>query len=276
METLIKTARISYGILIAGLGAQQIMYGDFRPVILPQFPASPALATCAYIAGALLIIAGIAIIFDKKTRTVSLFLGGILLLLFICCQIPYELIADPNYKHLAVWTSAFKELALSGSALIVAGSFPDGDEYEQKKDFITSLVEKIIPLGSVFFSIMMIVFGIDHFLYAGWIATLVPNWMPGHVFWTYFAGAALICSGLAIIARVQVKLSALLLGIMIFLWFILLHIPRAIADPVSLQGNEISSVLESFGFSGIACLIAYRYQTKNAGEDVQLNREVLT
>jgi uncharacterized membrane protein YphA (DoxX/SURF4 family) len=273
METLLKAARISYGILIAGLGIQQIMYGAFRPVILPPWPTSTGLATCAYIAGALLIVAGGAIILDKQTRTVSLFLGGILLLLFALCQIPYELIADPNYKNLGVWTSAFKELALSGSAFIIAGSFP-GSSHHQKKSFIISLLEKMIPLGGVFFSVMMVVFGIDHFLYTAWIGTLVPNWIPGHIFWAYFAGVALIGSGLAIITKVQLKLSAILLGIMLFLWFILLHIPRAIVDPVSLQGNEVSSVLESFGFSGIAILIAYRYQTKNA--DIQLQREALT
>jgi len=44
---------------------------------------------------------------------------------------------------------------------------------------------------------------------------------------------------------------------MIFLWFILLHIPRAIADPYIEKGNEITSVFESLGFSGIAFLIAY-------------------
>jgi hypothetical protein len=43
---------------------------------------------------------------------------------------------------------------------------------------------------------------------------------------------------------------------MIFLWFIMLHIPRAIADPHSGNGNEWTSVFEALAFSGIAFLMA--------------------
>jgi hypothetical protein len=108
----------------------------------------------------------------------------------------------------------------------------------------------------------MISFGLDHFFYTDGISTIVPNWIPWHIFWTYFAGVALIGSGVTIILKIQLKLSALLLSLMIFLWLIVLHIPRAIADPYSLQGNEVSSVFEAFGFSGIAYLIAYGYNDR--------------
>jgi hypothetical protein len=53
------------------------------------------------------------------------------------------------------------------------------------------------------------------------------------------------------------KIVASLLGTMIFLWFIFLHIPRGIADPYSNRGNEMTSVIQSFGFSGVAFVIAF-------------------
>jgi hypothetical protein len=43
---------------------------------------------------------------------------------------------------------------------------------------------------------------------------------------------------------------------MIFLWFVLLHIPRAIADPFTNNGNEVASAFDALAFSGIAFLIA--------------------
>jgi len=49
---------------------------------------------------------------------------------------------------------------------------------------------------------------------------------------------------------------ALLLGLMLFFWVFMLHIPRAIADPHSGNGNEWASVFEALAFSGIAFLIA--------------------
>jgi len=45
---------------------------------------------------------------------------------------------------------------------------------------------------------------------------------------------------------------------MVFIWFLILHIPRAVVAPVTDNGNELSSVFESLGVSGIAFVIAYR------------------
>jgi uncharacterized membrane protein YphA (DoxX/SURF4 family) len=263
MDILIKAARVSFGIMIAGLGVQQIFYKAFRPVILPPWHLSfPGFVLCVYLLSAILIAGGVAIVFDKKTREVSLVFGGIFLLLFLFCQIPYELIADPYYGHLGEWAAAQKELVFAGGGFVVAGSFHAMKENDEKESFLMDLLEKVIPFGSVFMCITMISFGIDHLLYTKGISVLVPAWIPDPMFWTYFAGIALIGSGVTIILRIKLKLSALLLGLMIFIWLLILHIPRAIADPYSLQGNEISSVLEAFGFSGIAYLIAYGYHKK--------------
>ena len=102
----------------------------------------------------------------------------------------------------------------------------------------------------------MIVFGIDHFLYTEFVATLVPRWIPAPVFWTYFAAVALIGSGVAIILKIKIRLIGILLGIMLFIWFVILHIPRAVADPYVDKGNEVTSVFEALAFSGIAFVIA--------------------
>jgi hypothetical protein len=263
MEILNKSARMSYGIMIAALGVQQVVYKAFRPVIFPPWTStSQAFTLCVYLLSAILILGGMAIVFDKKAKMVSLILGGIFLLLFLFCQVPYLLLVDPYYKSLGEWADSQKELVFAGGAFVVAGSFPIGRENIGKENFLINLLEKLIPFGSVFFCITMISFGIDHFLYTKGISGLVPVWIPGAMFWTYFAGAALFCSGVTIILRIQLKLSALLLALMIFIWFIVLHIPRAIGDPYGLRGNEVSSVFEALGFSGIAYLIAYGYHRK--------------
>ena len=151
---------------------------------------------------------------------------------------------------MGTWTHAFKLLALAGGALVMAGSC------EGRRSLSLRSIEKLIRAGSIFFSVTMIVFGIDHFLYTEIVATLVPEWIPGHYFWTYFAAVALIGSGVAIILRIKLELIGSLLGLMIFLWFILLHLPRAFADPMSNIGNEVTSTFQALGFSGIALMVA--------------------
>ena len=56
--------------------------------------------------------------------------------------------------------------------------------------------------------------------------------------------------------RITAWLASLLVGVMIFLWVPMLHIPRAIADPYTNVGNEWASVFEATAFSGMALMLA--------------------
>ncbi len=155
---------------------------------------------------------------------------------------------DHGPTHLKNWP--FPE-----EPFVIAGSYPERKLLADKSS-LENLMDAFIAIGSIFFSVTMIVFGIDHFLYTKFVATLIPAWIPWHIFWTYFAGTALIGAGICIILKIQLKLIGILLGIMLFIWFVILHIPRAIADPYVDKGNEVTSVFEALAFSGIAFIIA--------------------
>jgi uncharacterized membrane protein len=253
LPALNKTARIFFAIGIIGIGMQHFMYSDFRPVILPAWPQWMQLSILAYLVGTALIAAGVLLLLAKKTTAVSLLLAGFLLICLIFIQCPYTLFVQPNSPaHLGIWTDPLKELALSGGALVMAGLAP---ESTRNNSFI-SVIEKGIPFGKIFFSITLVSFGIAHFFYIEFVATLVPAWVPDHTFWSYLAGVALIGSGVAIMLKIKRRKIALICSIMLFLWLVLLHIPRAIADPHMQKGNEITSVFEALAFSGIALGIA--------------------
>lgn len=119
-----------------------------------------------------------------------------------------------------------------------------------KGDSFVPLFRKISPGDYT------VVLGIDHFIYTEFVATLVPARIPGHIFWTYFAGIAQVGSGVCIALNLRLKLIGMLLGIMLFIWFVILYIPRAIADPYTDKGNEVTSGFEALSFSGIAFVIA--------------------
>lgn len=241
MENLIKAGRLFFAICVAGLAGQQIYYGEFRPVLIPGYATHfPGEVVLVYLLSAILLVAAGSIVLDKQARAMSLLLAGIFAVLFLFCHLPYEVWVDPGGRSVGAWGNALKESAFCGGALIVAGSYR-GD----------------LGFGRIFFAVTMIVFGIEHFLYAQFVQTLVPAWIPGSLFWTYFAGVALIAAGVSFILRVQLRLAGLLLGGAIFIWFLVLHIPRAVVAPVTDNGNELTSVFEALGFSGIAFLIAY-------------------
>jgi len=232
----------------------QIIYADFRPVFLPEWPAWLHLPIWAYIFAALLIFPSILIIIGKEVRAASLFLGWLFLLFFLLGHVPYNLFVFPHSAwHVGVWVNALKELALSGGAFVMAGN---SAATNNSKSIFSNLSEKITPLGRIFFAITMFEFGYSHFLYVDFVATLVPSWIPGSLFWTYAGGILLIGSGLCIMFKIKLKLVALLTALMLFIWFLILHIPRGITNPLGGNSNEVTSVFQALAFSGIALGIA--------------------
>lgn len=247
MEKYNKLWRLFFAIGLIAIAVQQIILASFVPMMIPQLPPwLPGHLAWVYIFSIALIASCVLIVLEIKARSVSLILGGIFLLLVVIFQIPGQFSGPFN---LASWTTPFKELTFSGGALVVAGSFPPGNNASG----LVKLLEKLIPLGKYFMAVTMALFGFMHFIYPGFVSTLVPNWIPWHLFWTYFAGIALMAAGIGIILNIMRSLASILLGIMLFLWVIMLHIPLAIADPVA---NEWTSVFEALAFSGIALLIA--------------------
>ena len=251
MGNLSTIGRLFYGIAVAATGIQTIYYGDFPYwLIPPRHGWIPGLALLAYISGLALLLAGACIVFEKKVRPVSLLLGGVLLFIFFFCYLPFEIVTDANIRY-PVWHNAEKELSFTTGAFIIAGLYAETNE-----TWLIRFLGKLIPFASIVYALPLISFGIIHLTQAKDVSTMVPSWIPNPVFWTYFAGVALIGSGIAIILKVKLRLIATLLGIMVFTWFVILHIPRVFASPVAYLGSEITSAFLALAYSGIAFVIA--------------------
>jgi uncharacterized membrane protein len=250
MVNLSNTGRIFYGIAIGGLGLLTVIYKVFPYMLLPPQYLTPTHAMTAYISGILLVMAGIFIVLQNQTRVVSFLLGVALLLIFCFFFIPYMFSANANYRHLIEWENAEKELALAGGTLMIAGYFSNN------KNSLNEFWVKLMRFGAILYTIPIVSFGILHFIYGKDVATMVPSWIPFHLFWIYFAGAALLGSGIAIILKIRLRLIASLLGTMILIWFIILHIPDVIASSADDMNGEITSALIALGYSGIAFIIA--------------------
>ena len=112
----------------------------------------------------------------------------------------------------------------------------------------------VTTLGRLLFGIPMVVFGIQHFIYVDFVITLIPPWIPGRAFWTYFTGVALMAAGTGIVLNRTGRLAATLLGVMIFLFFLLVHIPQVAASPA--DPHQWTYLTQAFTFSGIAFAVA--------------------
>ena len=92
-------------------------------------------------------------------------------------------------------------------------------------------LDKIVALSNLCFAIPLAVFGAEHLSGARFIMLAVPSYMPWRLFWAYFVGVALLFASLSIAAKIQVRWSGLVFGIMMFLFVAMIHIPRALASP---------------------------------------------
>ena len=252
MVNLSKIGRVFYGIAIAEIGLQAIYYHDFPYILsIPEHFWVSARIALALIFGIMFVLAGASILFEKKTRQVCLLFGAVLLLIFCFYYIPYEFLASSNYMHYGDWENAAKELSFAGGAFVIAGCFSEKNESP-----LNSFLKKLIPFGPIIFSITILSFGIDHYLYAKEAAGYVPSWVPDHTFCLYFTGTALLASAIAIILNVKRGLAALLLGAMIITWFVSLHIPRVIVSSAAGIGGEVTSAMLALAYGGIAFVIA--------------------
>jgi uncharacterized membrane protein len=247
---LLSAGRWFYAAGLASIGLMHFFYMNFPWVVIPEFPAwIPLRMLWVLVAGTALTAAGVAIFFNLRGKEVAAWTGVALLALVLGAHVPNQL-SSAYVSVLGAWTNALKETALAGGAWIAALSVAG------EGGGIPRWLKRALPLGRYLFAGMLVVFGLDHFLYPQFVSALVPHWVGGKMFWTYFAGAALIIGGLGMMVRRVASLASLLVGAMIFLWLLMLHIPRAIEDPYTNVGNECASVFEALAFSGMAFMLA--------------------
>ena len=246
MKALTLTGRSFIAIAMVVFGIQHFVYLEFVTRAFPVIPLwIPGHSLLACIFGAFLLITGICIFLQFKARLVCTLLGSLILLMFTLLLLP-SLLTDLGNG--VIWTNAGKALVITGANFLVAASFPK----EPHGKFITFL-ESLIPLGKYFLCGFFILAAILHFIYVGFVATLVPRWIPAPIFWTYFAGIALIAGAIGMLVPRTSKLAAALSAIMVFIWVIILHIPRALADLRA--PNETTATFEALTMCGMAILI---------------------
>ena len=115
-------------------------------------------------------------------------------------------------------------------------------------------MNKSETLGRIFVAISLVVFGIQHFLYGGFVAGLVPAFMPGRLFWAYFVGVAFFAAAAGILYEKMARPAATMLGVMFFLFVVLLHIPRIVTH--ARDGNEWTSGFVALAMCGGAWVLA--------------------
>jgi len=108
--------------------------------------------------------------------------------------------------------------------------------------------EKLILFGPVFYAAPLAAFGTEHFTLTKVIASLIPAWIPWHLFWAYFVGACFIAAAFSLVIGIQARLAASLLALNFFLFVVLMDIPGWLQNPRDRFGLTLA--LRELAFSG--------------------------
>lgn len=260
-DTVLVIGRCLVAAGFIGLGVEHFVFQRFVTGRAPDWPASlPGEVIGAYVSGAVMVATGVALLIRRHARFLAMLAGLMILLWSLLRQVPVVL-TDTAFAP--TWTMAGKALTFFGGALAVAGTSQPLDAGGSA--FLSRLVnarEGFITLGRICLGIFMLVTGIQHFIYTPFVASLIPGWFPGDpVFWTRFAGVALIAGGAGLQLPRTAPLAALLAGLMVFSWVWIVHVPRtlgAVTDKIA--------VFEAVAVSGIGFVLAgFLFRYRNGG-----------
>jgi uncharacterized membrane protein len=243
LDAVVSLGRAIFSLAIIFMGIETIVcarlsdhsLGD-QYNIIPVIPWLPAIPWLGYLFGAVLVLCGLGLLTKYRLRSAAWIFGGIFLLCTLILDVPKNAV---DIKSVSLRTGVFEPLSLACLAVLLARSANP------------AWLERV---ARYLLAISLVIFGVDHFLVLQFIADLLPKWIPWHVFWVAFFGAAFIATGISIALNVLVRWSSACLGLMFAIYLFTLHLPRVLGlygvPGAPTNPNEWSSLLIAMGLWG--------------------------
>src|SRR5258708_14390492 len=174
-SVLTKLGRFFFAIPLIVFAVEYLARGRWQGGMPPVPPWTHGEHIFSYVAGAILLVISISLLINKEARISATMLG----LLFMFCVVFLHaakhfsgIIHDGNTR-----TRAFETFALGGAAFILAALLSKGSSIQ----FLNS-ANPILPIiGRYIYSFSIIIFDLQHCMYAQYIAVFVPHWMSAPV-----------------------------------------------------------------------------------------------
>lgn len=214
---------------LAAIGVRNFIVSDFVTELQPVPAGIPARTIMACLNGAAVLATTASILANYRVRLAALCLTLLLSIWIILLHAP-RLAAHPTNG--GAWTSALEILAMASAALMLAALSSHDQALSPKWN---DRLDGAAPLGLFCFAVTLPIFGLLHFIYYEYVASVIPEWLPGHTFWAYFTGAAHIAAGIAIVTSLVTGyvrlalLAAALFAVMVGILVVILHAPRVAA-----------------------------------------------
>ena len=106
-------------------------------------------------------------------------------------------------------------------------------------------------------AVVMIAFGLYHFMQPRNLVGYVPAFIPGGIVWVYVIGAAFILVGVAFIINKMVKIAGYVLAALLIIFVLTIHLPNFLhSGDKEMQQIALISLLKDTALAGFALHIA--------------------
>jgi uncharacterized membrane protein len=183
MNWLIKSGRFVFAIAIAAIGVQHWLFFIFHWGSKPGYPWPVARLFWEVMALALPILV-LGLMVRQMAHLAAGALAAIFLVRFLVVYVPQIAM---NLRDPGPWTSGFEIAAMCGAFLVLTGTLSAD---RQRPVGLVRFRDHLVVPGRLLFASSLVVVAIQHFMYAHFVATLVPAWLPARLFWAYFVGGA--------------------------------------------------------------------------------------
>lgn len=247
-----STGHACFAAAMIWLGAMGLSKGDFVQVWQPVPTWVPAREALAYLCAFISLAAGIGLLWQRTAAVAARVLFASLLVWLLALRLPYLFFQTPVV--LVAWT--FGKTAVMVAAAWVLCVWFAGDRDRQRLGPFAG--DTGVRIARALYGLSLVPFGLAHFMYLDATTVLIPQWLPWHVAWAYFTGAAFIAAGLAVTVGVYGRLAAALSTLQLGLFGLIVWVPRVAAGAVNdFQWGEF---VVTFALTAGAWVVADSYR----------------
>jgi uncharacterized membrane protein len=226
-----RIASVGYAVFAAMMiviGILGFVHSEFA-VIGGGVPKSlPAREALLYLCAAVSLACGIGLFWKRSAAIAARVLLLYLLLWFVLFKLRFIILAplvEGSYQ-----SCGENAVVIAGAWVLYAWFATDWDTRYFK--FATG--DTGVRIARIFYGLALLAFGLSHYFYLNLTAPLIPGWLPWHVFWAYFTGAAYLAAGVAILVGVYARLAAALSALQMGTFIFLVWVPIALAGKMSI------------------------------------------
>jgi uncharacterized membrane protein YphA (DoxX/SURF4 family) len=228
----VSTAQTGFAIAMIGVGIVGVLNRDLMPVWNPAPGTGLTHDLLVWVGILVSLLAGVGLLVRRMAALAARLLLATLLVWMLLFRLP-NVLREPLFA--ACW-SVFPLAVTLGAAMAVYVRVATAWDTQYFR-YLNG--ESGLRIARVLYGLSLVFFGLAHFIDLKDTLSLVPHWLPFHLFWAYFTGCTYLASGIAVLVGVLARLAAALSAVQIGSFLFLIWIPIVAAgSAVPFQWSE--------------------------------------